>query len=109
VEVEILRPVSTLVFAVTFRNEVRHTIFAATSGYDPVPGPFEPGERALLRLTFENWLATSRYTLTPSVVTLQPEHRVLDEREDVASLVVESPFDTGGSVDIPTAFELERS
>jgi hypothetical protein len=108
VEVEFLRMVDNAVFGVTFRNEVRHTTFAATSGYLPIPGPFEPGDRMLVRLTFENWLAPSRYTLTPTVATLDPEYRVLDQRDDVAALLLDSPFRTGGAVDIPTEFEIER-
>jgi ABC-type polysaccharide/polyol phosphate transport system ATPase subunit len=107
-EVEFLREVGNAVFGVTFRNDVRHTTFVPTSGNNPVPGPFAAGEKLLVRLTFENWLATSRYTLTPRVGTLDPEYRLLDQRADVASLVVDSPLRTGGAVDIPTTFEMER-
>jgi ABC-type polysaccharide/polyol phosphate transport system ATPase subunit len=107
-EVEFLREVDNAVFGVTFRNEVRHTTFVPTSGNHPVPGPFAPGDKLLVRLTFENWLAMSRYTLTPRVGTLDPEYRLLDQRTDVASLVVDSPLRTGGAVDIPTSFEMER-
>jgi ABC-type polysaccharide/polyol phosphate transport system ATPase subunit len=107
-EVEFLQTLDNAVFGVIFRNEVRHTIFVPTSGYQPVSGPFARGEKLLVRLSFDNWLATSRYTLTPTVATLDPDYRVLDQREDVASLVVESPFRTGGAVDIPTSLEIER-
>jgi ABC-type polysaccharide/polyol phosphate transport system ATPase subunit len=107
-EVEFMQTLDNAVFGVTFRNEVRHTTFVPTSGYAPVPGPFVAGDKLLVRLSFENWLATSRYTLTPSVATLDPDYRVLDQREDVASLLVESPFRTGGTVDIPTSLEIER-
>jgi ABC-type polysaccharide/polyol phosphate transport system ATPase subunit len=107
-EVEFTQTLDNAVFGVTFRNEVRHTTFAPTSGYAPVPGPFVAGDKLLVRLSFENWLATSRYTLTPTVATLDPEYRVLDQRQDVASLLVESPFSTGGTVDIPTTLEIER-
>jgi ABC-type polysaccharide/polyol phosphate transport system ATPase subunit len=107
-EVEFLDSVEDVVFRVTLRNDVRHTTFVPMSGYEPVPGPFGPGDRLLVRLTFENWLAPSRYTLTPSVSTLSPEHRVLDQREDVAALLVESPYVTGGTVDLPTSLEIER-
>jgi ABC-type polysaccharide/polyol phosphate transport system ATPase subunit len=107
-EVEFLAPVTDAVFGVSFRNDVRHTTFVPTSGWQPVAGPFGPGDRIVVRLTFENWLAASRYTLTPTVVTLDPDRRVLDQREDVASLLVESPFRTGGVVDIPTELDIER-
>jgi ABC-type polysaccharide/polyol phosphate transport system ATPase subunit len=108
IDVEFLADLEDLIFGAHFRNDVRHTTFVPVSGWEPVPGPFRPGDRVVARLTFENWLAASRYTLTPSVATLSPEHRVLDQREDVASLLVESPYRTGGAVDIPTTFELER-
>jgi ABC-type polysaccharide/polyol phosphate transport system ATPase subunit len=107
-EVDFLDSVEDVVFRVTFRNDVRHTTFVPMSGYEPVPGPFSPGDRLVVRLTFDNWLAPSRYTLTPSVATLSPEHRVLDQREDVAALLVESPYRTGGTVDLPTSLEIER-
>ena len=56
-------------FTVTFRNEVRHTIFVATSC--AAGGPLGTVRRRAsgvsVRLSFENWLAPSRYTLTPAV------------------------------------------
>jgi ABC-type polysaccharide/polyol phosphate transport system ATPase subunit len=107
-EVEFLGSVEDLVFTVSFRNEVRHIIFVPSSGWQPVSGPFAEGERHVVRLTFENWLAPGRYTLTPTVAALDPDYRVLDQREDVGSLLVESPLRTGGTVDIPTEFGIYR-
>jgi ABC-type polysaccharide/polyol phosphate transport system ATPase subunit len=107
-ELEFLQPVTDAYFAVAFRNEVRQMTFVPTSGYQPVPGPFGPGETVVVRLTFDNWLAAGRYTLTPTVATLDTGYRVLDERVDVASLLVESPFGTPGAVDIPTQLEIKR-
>jgi ABC-type polysaccharide/polyol phosphate transport system ATPase subunit len=107
-EVDFLDTVADVVFAVVLRNDVRHTTFVPMSGWEPVPGPFGPGDRLLVRLTFDNYLAPSRYTLTPTVAATTPEYQVLDERQDVAALLVESPFVTGGTVDIPTTLEIER-
>jgi ABC-type polysaccharide/polyol phosphate transport system ATPase subunit len=107
-QVEFLDDAQDLVFAVTLRNEVRHIIFVPTSGWQPIAGPFAEGESIIVRLTFENWLAPGRYTLTPTVATLDPDYRVIDQREDVASLLVESPLRTGGTVDIPTEVDIER-
>jgi ABC-type polysaccharide/polyol phosphate transport system ATPase subunit len=107
-EVDFLDTVADVVFGVMLRNDVRHTTFVPMSGWEPVPGPFGPGDSLLVRLTFENWLAPSRYTLTPTIATLSPEHQILDERQDVAALLVDSPFRTGGTVDIPTSLEIER-
>ncbi|MGH2848006.1 MAG: ABC transporter ATP-binding protein [Thermoleophilaceae bacterium] len=108
VEIEFLQPVDHAVFTVAFRNEVRHTIFVATSAPHPSPGPFAAGERLVLRLGFENWLAPSRYTLTAGVAVWDPAHRVLDRREDIASLLVEGPRMTGGVVDLPAQLEVDR-
>ncbi len=54
-------------FAITFRNDVRHTIFVARSDREGPTGSFAAGERVTLRFGFDNWLAPSRYTLTPAV------------------------------------------
>lgn len=107
-EIDFLEDAEDLVFAVSLRNEVRHITFVPTSGWQPISGPFTEGERIVVRLTFENWLAPGRYTLTPTVATFDPDYRVLDQRQDVASLLVESPLRTGGTVDIPTELDIER-
>jgi ABC-2 type transport system ATP-binding protein len=107
-QIEFLGDSEDLVFAVTVRNEVRHITFVPTSGWEPIAGPFGRGDRIVVRLTFENWLAPGRYTFTPTIATLDPDYRVLDQREDVASLLVESPLRTGGTVDIPTDVGIER-
>jgi ABC-type polysaccharide/polyol phosphate transport system ATPase subunit len=108
IQVDFLDDAEDLVFAVTLRNEVRHIIFVPTSGWRPIAGPFAEGKSIIVRLTFENWLAPGRYSLTPTVATLDPEYRVIDQREDVASLLVESPLRSGGTVDIPTELTIER-
>jgi ABC-type polysaccharide/polyol phosphate transport system ATPase subunit len=106
-EVEFLESVESPEFAITFRNDVRHTIFVADSRRVGVPpGQFDAGERATVRFAFDNWLAPSRYTLTPSVAT---GRRRLGAGIDAASLVVQgegSP--TGGVADLPTELEVER-
>ena len=108
-EVEFLRPVEFPVFTVAFRNEVRQTIFTATSVAHPSAGAFAAGERATIRFSFGNALAASHYTLTPAVGEYEGEYRLLEEREDVASLIVESSLYSGGVVDLPTRMEVERS
>ena len=108
-EVEFAAAVAEPVYTVTLRNDVRHVIFAPTSAAHPPQGPVEAGERVIVKLEFENWLAPSRYTLTPSVETWDPDHRLLDQREDVASLIVEAPRRTGGATDLPTKLTVERA
>jgi ABC-2 type transport system ATP-binding protein len=93
--------------SVTFRNDVRHTIFVATTGPEnDSTGRFAAGETATLRFRFENWLAQSRYTLTPTVAA---GGVMLDRRDDLASLIVESDRWTGGVADLPVDVEVARS
>jgi ABC-type polysaccharide/polyol phosphate transport system ATPase subunit len=107
-EVELLDPILDPVFAITFRNDVRHTIFVARSDAAGPMGPFAAGERAVVRFRFPNWLAQSAYTLTASVLT-GDIRIVLDQRIDAATLLVEAGRLTGGVADLPTEVEVERS
>ncbi|MBN1530844.1 MAG: ABC transporter ATP-binding protein [Thermoleophilaceae bacterium] len=107
-EVEFLRPVRFPVFTVAFRNEVRHTVFTATSVAHPSAGAFAAGDRAIVSFAFENALAQSHYTLTPAVGEYEGEYHLLEQREDVASLIVEASLHSGGVVDLPTRMEVER-
>lgn len=61
-----------------------------------------------MRFAFENWLAASRYSLTPSVGVWDPDFRLLDEKQDVASLIVQRAWISGGVTDLPTEIEVER-
>jgi ABC-type polysaccharide/polyol phosphate transport system ATPase subunit len=106
-EVEFVTAVAHPAISVIFRNEVRHTIFlASTMTHGPL-GVFEPGDRLSVRISFENWLAPSRYTLSPVITVWDPDERVIDQKKDLASVIVEGPVVTGGVVDIPTELELE--
>ena len=107
-EVELVDAVQDPVFSITFRNDVRHTIYVARSDVAGPSGSFEAGQRAIVRFGFPNWLALSKYTLTPAVLT-GDMRVVLDQRVDAASLIVDSERFTGGVADLPTDVEVERS
>ena len=109
VEAEFRKALGDPVFAISFRNDMRHTIFVATSVTHGPLGRFDAGEIVTMRLSFENWLAPGRYTLTPFATVWDPEPRVIDSREDIRSLIVEGGGVTGGVTDFPTGFEVERS
>jgi ABC-type polysaccharide/polyol phosphate transport system ATPase subunit len=109
VEAEFRKALGDPVFAISFRNDMRHTIFVATSAPHGPLGRFDAGECVTMRLSFENWLAPGRYTLTPFATVWDPEPRVIDSREDIRSLIVEGGGVTGGVTDFPTGFEVERS
>jgi ABC-type polysaccharide/polyol phosphate transport system ATPase subunit len=107
-EVEFHAEVENPVFAMALRNEVRHTIFATTTERDqPTTGTFSAGERTVVRVEVENWLAPSLYTLTPSVARAGGTD-VFDVREDLGALVVHGTRLSGGVTDLPHRIAIER-
>ena len=107
-EVEFDEPVEDPRFSVIFRNDHRHTIFIATSE-DAADG-FGAGDRATVRISFENRLAPSRYTLTPCVGPRDGGHDTYDayaRADDLAALAVHGRV-TGGVLDLPVRVEVER-
>jgi ABC-type sulfate/molybdate transport systems ATPase subunit len=96
------------VFGVSIRNLPRHTVFATSTSWEtPQTGLFAAGERAVVRIAFDNWLAPSRYDATPSVATAG-QTETLDMREDLASLQLEGELLSGGIADVPHTIELRR-
>jgi ABC-type polysaccharide/polyol phosphate transport system ATPase subunit len=107
-EVEFIDAVEDPAFSITFRNDVRHTIYVARSDLDGPTGAFAAGERATVRFRFPNWLAHSTYMLTPAVMT--GDARItLDQRIDAVTLRVATGRITGGVADLPTEVEVERA
>jgi ABC-type polysaccharide/polyol phosphate transport system ATPase subunit len=107
-DVEFDQAVDDPLFAITFRNDVRHTIFVATSSKHGQMGRFERGARATVRFEFPNWLAPTRYTLTPSVSAGVPLTELV-RADDLTALIVAASYATGSVVDMPTELEVERS
>ena len=103
-EVEFVRPVEDPVLTIVLRNEVRHTILVADAGSE---GRYAGGDRAIVRFTFENMLAPSRYTFTARVGS--GKHGLHGEAEDLFALIVQAPQMTGGIVDLPYEAEVERT
>ena len=95
-------------FGITFRNDVRHTIFVARSDREGPSGRFTAGQAATLRFGFDNWLAPSRYTLTPTV-TVDGDAGSIARLEDAGSLAVQAPHWSGGVADLPVDIEVKRS
>jgi ABC-type polysaccharide/polyol phosphate transport system ATPase subunit len=97
------------IFAVSVRNEPRHTVFATSTRWTGQPtGKFAVGDEVRVRIDFENWLAPSRYDATPSVARAGTGDDALDLREDLASLVVHGTRVTGGIADVPHAIGVTR-
>jgi ABC-type polysaccharide/polyol phosphate transport system ATPase subunit len=97
------------VFSIGLFDELGHVAFVAHSHLDGgVSGRFEPGEKVIVAVEFENWLAPGRYHLTASVYG-DPDARLYDKREDFGTLIVYSNAPTGGVVDLPHSFQIERA
>ena len=95
------------IFGVTLRNEVGQTVFATTTTQTyGSTGQFRGGQTATVRVRFENWLASSRYTVTPSIARNGTGADALDLREDIASLLIHGGPFTGGVADLPHSFEI---
>lgn len=98
------------IFAVSLRNSPRHTVFATSTRWqEQSTGHFSAGDSVLVRISFDNWLAPSRYDATPSVARAGGEDDALDLREDLASLIVHGTRTTGGIADVPHVIALERA
>ena len=98
------------IFAVSIRNEMRQTIFAtSTAQGDELTGMFAAGRRVQIRVSFENWLAPSLYTATPSIAKAGPGADVYDVREDLAQIVIHGARFTGGVTDLPHRIDIERA
>jgi ABC-type polysaccharide/polyol phosphate transport system ATPase subunit len=98
------------IFGFTLRNDVGSTVFATTTDHGHgATGTFGPGQTAVIRLAFENWLTPSRYMLSPSVARHGTGADALDLREDIASIVIHSGPFTGVVVNLPHTFEISGS
>jgi ABC-type polysaccharide/polyol phosphate transport system ATPase subunit len=96
-------------FSVVLRSERGHLAFVGGSSivYGPT-GVFRAGDVVSVTISFENWLAPGRYTLTPSVNRNGPGADSYDTREDIASILVHASLPGGGVVDLPHTVEIER-
>jgi ABC-type glutathione transport system ATPase component len=98
------------VFGVSLRNEAGQTVFATTTQWSmPETGVFEAGESVTVRVQLDAWFSPSRYRVSPSVARQGSGADTLDLREDMASVIVHSTRDSGGMLDLPHRFEIERA
>jgi ABC-type polysaccharide/polyol phosphate transport system ATPase subunit len=106
-EVEFHATVEDPIFTATFRNGADTRVFSASSSPDQQEtGTFGPGDRAVVRLRYDNWLAAGRYAIEASVARHGTGADVLDYRPDAASIVVHGARPTIGVVDLPSSFEV---
>jgi ABC-type polysaccharide/polyol phosphate transport system ATPase subunit len=108
-EVEFLRDLENPDFRLTFRNDARHTIWVASTATLGQPtGRYEAGETVTLRFGFVNRLSPSRYTISPAVGDAVHGHEGYGYVEDLAAVIVQAPFITGGVIDMPYEWEADR-
>jgi ABC-type polysaccharide/polyol phosphate transport system ATPase subunit len=98
------------VFGVSLRNEAGQTVFATTTQWSqPETGAFDAGETATARVRLDAWFGPGRYRVSPSVARRGSGADTLDLREDMASVILHSTRPSGGMVDPPHSFEIERA
>jgi ABC-type polysaccharide/polyol phosphate transport system ATPase subunit len=108
-EVDVHEALSDPVFAVVLRNDAHQALIRASTEQDGVSsGEFAPGERAVVRLDFENILSPNRYWGTASIALPGSGMDISDERVDIATLVVHGVRSSGAVVDMPHEFRVER-
>ena len=109
-EVRFHAPAEDPIFAIALRNEAHHTVFATSTAWEGGPtGSFAAGETVVVTIAFENWLAPSRYALTPSVARAGAGADALDLREDLTYLLVHGTRVSGGVADLPHQVEVRRT
>jgi energy-coupling factor transporter ATP-binding protein EcfA2 len=97
------------VFGFTLRNDVGSTIFATTTDLSHGPtGHFAAGETVIVRMEFQNLLVPSPYRLTPSIARAGLGADAIDLRADMAEVIVHGGHFTGGVVNVPHDFRIER-
>jgi len=98
------------IFGFTLRNDVGTTIFATTTDLDHgSTGSFRAGETVVVRMEFQNLLVTSQYRLTPSIARAGIGADALDLRTDLATVFIHGGHYTGGVVNVPHGFTIERA
>jgi ABC-type polysaccharide/polyol phosphate transport system ATPase subunit len=108
-EVRFNEEVENPVFGLSLRNDVGHTIFATTSQWaHPQTGRFGRGETVTVRVEVDAWFGPGRYRASPSVARPGSGADTLDLREDIASFILHSTRVSGGVIDPPHSFQIER-
>ncbi len=98
------------IFGVTLRNEAGQTVFATTTQWRvPQTGVFEAGESVTVRVQLDAWFGPGRYRASPSVAREGSGRDTLDLREDMASVILSSTQPSGGLIDPPHRFDIERA
>jgi len=97
-------------FALALVNETGMIAFATSSNLVlGNTGDFRAGEKVVVRVRFDNYLAPGRYRLVATVTGDGSAENAYDLREDIAAIIVEADRTGGGSVDLPHTLDIERT
>jgi len=97
------------IFAVTLRNSKRHAIFGTSSAAFHGPsGAFKSGQIAEVKISMQNLFAADSFTATPSIAHSGTGQSAIDVREDMARVIIHSTKYTGGVIDLPHEYTIER-
>jgi ABC-type polysaccharide/polyol phosphate transport system ATPase subunit len=108
-QVEFRRAVEDPVFGVVITDEQHRMVFAVSSAWSiGRTGTFAAGERVELAMRFQNVLARGRYFASPEVAYDGTGQRLMDHREDLATVVVSTGRQGAGVVDLPHEMEVTR-
>jgi ABC-type polysaccharide/polyol phosphate transport system ATPase subunit len=98
------------IFGLSLRNDVGHTVFTTTTEWQHVETPvYEAGDRVVVRVGVDAYFGAGLYKLTPSVALSGLGANALDLREDLVSFYVHATRTSGGLVDLPHDFRIERA
>lgn len=97
------------IFGWTLRALTGETVMVATTQYDnPHTGAFKAGTTAQVRIGFPMRFRAGQYTLSPVMARQGSGADIVDERENLASVLVHSTRSTGGIVDLEQVLEIRR-
>jgi ABC-type polysaccharide/polyol phosphate transport system ATPase subunit len=95
------------VFGAVVTDERHRVVFAATSASSKSrSGAFAADQEVTVRLKFHNVLASGRYFASPQVAYRGTGQRLMDHREDAATVVVSGGRPGAGAVDLPHSVEI---
>jgi hypothetical protein len=91
-------------------EDAEHRIFMDGGNHHfPGAGRFEPGDEAVVRMSFTAFMAPGRYYVTLGVARPGSGLDALDRRDRLLSFVVTATAQTSGMVVLPFDIEVTRS
>jgi ABC-type polysaccharide/polyol phosphate transport system ATPase subunit len=95
------------IFGAVVTDERHRVVFAATSASSEArSGSFSAGQEIDVRLRFHNVLASGRYFVSPQVAYRGTGQRLMDHRENGATVVVTGGREGSGTIDLPHTVDI---